>query len=184
MHSRFQSKVQTVETPSQMRYVGYIEQMLRRQDCFFPVQILQPAPVLLQLHNVTARGMFRTPAPNRLQATVHMMAGGRQLYTSQLGTGHWRLGGIVVEGDVCVSIRKCPMSAMQPSGRGPRAVRGEDKSSKAGGKSVDSLFHFVFHTAFVGDSLQLEVPAIDKACKKPKLYSSSGVVELSFSRAS
>lgn len=182
MHDRFQSKVQTVETPSQMRYVRYIEQMLRRQDCFFPAQILQPTPVLLQLHSVTARGMFRAPVSDRLRASVHTMAGGRQLYTSPLGTGHWRLGGIVVEGDVRVSIRKCPKSAMEPGGCGPQALRGEDRSAKTEGKSIDSLFHFVFHTAFVGESLQLEVPLIDKACKKPKLYRSSGVVELSFSR--
>jgi len=182
MHSRFQSKVQTVETPSQMRYVRYIEQMLRRQDCFFPAEILQPAPVLLQLHSVTAHGLFRAPAPSRLRASVHSMAGGRQLYTSPLGIGHWRLGGIVVEGDVRVSICKCPKTALEPGGRGPRAERGEDRPAKAEGKAANSLFHFVFHTAFVGESMQLEVSLIDKACKKPKLYFSSGVVELSFSR--
>merc|ERR1712008_560142 len=95
---------------------------------------------------------------------------------------HWRLGGVVVEGDVRVSICKCPITALEPGGRGPRAKRGEDVSAKARGKAVDSLFHFVFHTAFVGECLQLEVPFIDKACKNKKLYNSSGVVELSFSR--
>mmetsp|Transcript_82900 Transcript_82900/g.257802 ORF Transcript_82900/g.257802 Transcript_82900/m.257802 type:complete len:608 (+) Transcript_82900:74-1897(+) len=187
MDHQGRAKVQGVETPSQVRYVEYVERLLRQQGAFFPRAVQLPAPVDVRLRALALHGMFRPPAPSELVVAVHDVARRCPVHFAPVCAGVCDLGGVAVQGDVRVSV--FGRGALPAGAELIEACRLDAEASAAAQRNVVAgeepgcLFYFLVHTSFLeGEKLWLRMPVIDKACKQRKLYRESGSVELSFSR--
>lgn len=184
------AKTQGVETPSQVRYVEYIDQHLRTLNTYAPNSLDPPEPVRLLLSKLEVVNAWQGPIPDDLVVAVHDQAQQFVVHWSRGEGGIWRLPGVIVCGDTRISV----------FGRGDDPVgtdvlevrRGEAEASQANrdrrmlaGEEPGCLFYFIFHTSFVeGKDLQLPMQMVDKAAKKKHgrvLYDLSGFIKLSFS---
>lgn len=188
-------KVQGVETPSQVRYVEYIEKLLENQKAFFPASLELPMYGEIILLSLSVCDMFQPAlAPNGDEMFIVVTDVSRRcaLYFSQVcGTwggrdASWNLGGTKVRGDIRISIvsrtKVKPDIDLEKVYRFGKYATTVAKPIEAG-KEAGCLFYFIFHTAFLCKSGELKLPvsAIDKAHKDPKLYKQDGSVVLRYS---
>jgi len=180
-------KVQGVETPSQVRYLEYVERLLRQQVAFYPLDVQLPPVVELRLCRLTISNLFRKEVPSELTAVVHEVMQKRPVCVCAFSAGSCDLEGAVIRGDVRISI--CTRGTLPAGVSVAEEVRQDLEGlpiirRRKAKKSKGCLFYFLFHTSFLeGDRIRLPTSLIDRACKKPKLYRNQGVVELSFSRS-
>lgn len=177
--------VQGVETPSQKRYVGYIGQLIQKQNAFFPSPVSAPPDVTVRLTRLVVTDMFRKSEPARqLVAAVHDVAKKTVVYWSSAAVEPFEfdLGGTVVRGDTRISFF------------GPEKLQKDidiretfqTNSATTGGhgiagKEPGCLFYFIFHTSFLeSNELRFKTQDIDKASRKPDKYKDEGSVTLTF----
>jgi len=182
-------KVQGVETPSQVRYVQYVDQLLRTQRRFYPQPVSLPTPVRLELLELRLGEPLGPAAPRELVAVVHDRNAGprRAVHVSGVATSIFDMVRAVVAGDVLIEVYRrddlppgedfaqhCWLAA-EPGGAG-------DPAETARGTKPAAILFFCFHTSFVdGSVLRLEESAIDRVSKSTSWKTSSGYIELSFS---
>jgi len=183
------AKTQGVETPSQMRYVEYIGQLLRDQRAYAPRSMKLPTPKLVSLQRFELHGCWLEPLPADLVVAVHDMASRRIVHWAEGKDGQWQLGDVSVCNDVRISIFGRGKDAQDANVLELRRSEA-DRAHAAGkrvlaGKEPGCLIYFIFHTFFLPDDGRLEVPMtmIDNASKKKDgkpAYDMSGKVSLSF----
>jgi len=189
-HWKGKPRLQGVETPSQVRYVGYVDQLLRQQR--WPKVVRVPTAKTVLLSAVDVHGMF-----------VHLLSELVVSVTEREGEGaHWarmeaagaekerftaHFDGVSVTGDVRVSFFGRGKS--DPKSDLLALRKHEAEALKASGKHVISgkergcLFYFLFHTSFL-DAAELVISAteLDKAWKKPEKYHRDGSVHAHFNK--
>lgn len=197
-------KLQGVDTPSQRRYVGYVDAMLRSSCAYYPALVELPGNAEVRLRSVTLRGFFATPGrhtPDSLLAVVHEGGGlkrvlhaspgrrpppeqsdGDMFISPADGDVCWDLEDIVVRGDTRMSFFDLAEIAEKDK-LAPRVGDQPDGRARAG-KETGCLFYFLFHTSFLqGTELTIPMSMVDKAFKNPRRYAQTGVIELSFASA-
>lgn len=191
-HWKGAPRLQGVETPSQVRYVGYVERLLREQR--WPKVVRVPTAKAVLLSTVDVHGMF-VHLPSELVVSVteregegthwaRMEAAGAE---KERFTAHF--DGVSVTGDVCISFfgrgksdRKSDLLALRK--REAEALKASGKRIISG-KEPGCLFSFLFHTSFL-DAAELVISAteLDKAWKKPEKYNRDGSVHAHFIKES
>lgn len=183
------AKAQGVETPSQMRYIDYIDHHLKDQDAYEPHPIRPPEPKRLLLSKLEVRNAWKGPIPDDLLVAVHDMAERRVVHWARGTCGVWHLPEVSVFADTRVSVfgrGDVPPEDDLLEVRRAEAQKSHDTGKRIlAGKEHGCLFYFIFHTSFVeGSSLEMPMSMVDNAAKKKDgklLYDLSGIVKLSFS---
>jgi len=181
------TKLQGVETPSQVRYVEYIDDMLRTQDAYYPVDVKVGPAKLVRLHCISAHGLFRDrdDFPTNLMAIVHDRKAQQIVYRSEDAGESWPLGDTQVSGDIRITIFDSSKFS-SPSSEGDLSKSTvSTATSGIAGEEPGCLFYFMFHTSFLKDNI-LKIPkeSIDNVRKNKKyknLYTDDGFIQLEFS---
>lgn len=183
------AKTQGVETPSQMRYVEYIDRHLREEQAYTPHAVDPPEPVRLLLSKFEVKNAWKGPIPDDLLVAVHDMEQRRVVHWARGAGGVWHLPEVGVLADTRISVfgrGDVPPEEDLLEVRRREAEKAHDTGKRVlAGKEHGCLFYFIFHTSFVeGNDLQLSMSMVDNAAKKKDgklLYDLSGIVKLSFS---
>mmetsp|Transcript_91961 Transcript_91961/g.259797 ORF Transcript_91961/g.259797 Transcript_91961/m.259797 type:complete len:567 (+) Transcript_91961:67-1767(+) len=185
-------KVQGVETPSQVRYITYIDELLKEQNAYSPILVKPPKPVGTRLETLTAHSLFKK-GPEEAVVAIQTLEDGRTVFWSEVGRGEWGLHSCPsVFGDIRVSVfgrKGMPKEAKDANLANFRREEAEANERKqkrfVAGKEPGCLFYFIIHTSFLpADSeLSLPMPMIDGACKHPKRYDKHGKLVMRFSCA-
>jgi len=170
------SKVQGVETPSQVRFIEYVDRMLRDQGAYRPVPVVLPPPRFVRLVSLTLHNVFRKPPPvDDVVVFVHDCENDFSALPSPKLEGRSWVFDLrhSVEGDFRINVAlrgAAEVGAAKWRGNTVRA-----------GSEPGCLFYFVAHTAFLAEEeFMLPIFLVDKACKKPQRYSVMGRVVLRF----
>lgn len=184
------TKIQGVETPSQVRFLKHFEELLRRQNAHWPYTLEIPPADPCRLITLRSLDMFRREPPTQLVAVVTDVSSDAPLFSSHISDTSWDLGGTLARGDVRISVfDHSKMSLSDTSiARGEVSETANRKMTKKkfiAGQEPGCLFYCFLHTFFLeGSELVLRTPMIDKACKDLKLYNENGGIVLSFERQS
>lgn len=184
MAQRKMSKVQGVETPSQVRYVGYVERLLREQAAFSPTKVFEPAAPEVRLRSFRIRAPFiRESMAEKCQGQQLVLAvqdhGGESRHTApfRLDQLHedkvWTFDQKAVRGDICMSVYLCPTESAEANDGMSGGKRGKQKQKHLFGCTVHSLF-------LEGQQLIIPVAEVDQACKEPAKYDSHGSLVLEY----
>jgi len=176
MAKRTISKVQGVETPSQVRYVGYVERLLRKQAAFSPSTVSTLTAPEVRLRSLTIRAPFFKESGEKilgqqLVAVVKDVHGqsheAAPFLLNQLNEDQvWTFDQKLVCGDLCISVCLAPEA-------GPGREKPKRKQKQ--------LFGFTVHTLFLeGQQLIIPVAEVDQACKEPAQYDSHGSLVLDY----
>eukprot|EP00928_Gymnodinium_smaydae_P027811 TRINITY_DN21388_c0_g1_i1.p1 TRINITY_DN21388_c0_g1~~TRINITY_DN21388_c0_g1_i1.p1 ORF type:complete len:563 (+),score=40.78 TRINITY_DN21388_c0_g1_i1:54-1691(+) len=202
------SHMQTVDTPSQVRYLKHVCAHLSSQHSYFPMKVPNPPRAVRSLYRLKMQNWFAKPPKDNLVVAVHQFSTKESGHfsvvhwstTFQAGpdgcadvdlvdsNGHW----IKVEADVRISVFSYKkLEKARKSSKSGLAFLGDSVKSSStslqpmektiAGKEPGCLFYFIFHTAFVnGEFLDIRKSEMDKASKgKHKvLYKNDGVVTL------
>lgn len=183
------AKTQGVETPSQKRYIDYVDRHLRDRQAYSPSPIDPPEPKRLLLSKLEVKNAWKGPIPDNLLVAVHDMAERRVVHWGRGIGGVWHLPEVSVFADTRVSVfgrGDVPPEEDLLEVRKREAEKTHDTGKRVlAGKEHGCLFYFIFHTSFVeGSNFQLPMSMVDNAAKKKDgklLYDLSGLVKLSFS---
>jgi len=180
-------RLQSVETPSQVRYLRQFEELLETQGAYVDRPLQPPAPSPSRLHTLCFRKVWVSKAPSSLRVAVHTIDanGGPAtvaFWSEDFGPDIEDLMmGCVVDGDVRITVFDAKkLDAARAKARGGCAFSGDSVPGCEGGKHFIAgkepgcLFFFLFHTAFMGDTGEFSVqigsdeghPGMDKAHKR------------------
>ncbi|OLP83258.1 Tetratricopeptide repeat protein 1 [Symbiodinium microadriaticum] len=198
------SKVQGVETPSQVRYVGYVDRLLREQMAYLPSLVSMPRLEEVLLASVQATKFFTEQFEmlhrgHHLVAVVQDASTGRSI-ASALGQNDgdakiWHFGEARLSGDVGLIVYTChpdglPVDKEQASALISEgawqgvAAPGAPAAAGSGKRKLKEAFGCFFHVNFLdGDVLEIPATETDQACKRPELFCPKGVLNLVCKRA-
>lgn len=186
------AKIQGVETPSQVRYVGYLAELLiddPQEPIRFPSQVRAPPTTHLMLARLMLNQMITHPK-GKLVAAVHIARGGANIEQEK---AKWKivkwsdevdaqesvsfdLAGVRVCSDIRISVFDANYydQAVALDASGEHILAGKEPGCK---------FYFLFHTHFHREDTFFEVPTteVDKAFKSPRKYNPEGSLTLHFS---
>lgn len=186
-----QQKLQGVETPSQVRYVRYIDTLLRNGPYRFPDAVLPPKISRLKLQKLIISDLLVSPKQGKkLVAAVHVpFTNNKENKESQAAWKiiYWSpeveasefmefdLGNLIVSKDTRITVFKAEMKAKVHAIEGTHVLAGNEPGC---------LFYFLFHTFFHSGTAELEIAKceIDKAWKSSK-YKDGGSLKLQFQHA-
>lgn len=176
------TKTQGVETPSQVRYLDYVEELLSEQRAYFPVTVHMPQVPQVRLDRLEADVFVRSS--KELVAAVHDVSTGQIICWKEKIQGcedAWDLD-VVCTGDLRISIfsrGKLPKHSDMDVKRRFAECRGRRVPA---GKEPGCVCFFFCHTLFLnGGLLRVPVFEMDNATKKRKYFKEDTFVELSYS---
>lgn len=190
--------LQTVDTPSQVRYLDHVAAMLKMQN--FPARVAEPEKIVLRPQRFSMERWFLKPVGDNLVVAVHEVR--EDSYAVKYWSHTFRPdnegsafvelsdSGIELQGDIRISVFACnPLGKARARSPNRSAFLGDvcaDGQVPPGkrmiaGEEPGCLFYFMFHTTFV-PSGELRVPRdqMDKAGKgkDKKRYYAEGVAKL------
>jgi len=186
------NKLQGVETPSQVRYVRYINDMLSAANAYFPEPVLPPKINRMKLQKLTINNLFakQKHEGQKLVVAIHVPCSGkidgkdsnaawRIIYWSpeveQSDCVEFDLGNTVASKDTRITVFKADRKNDVMSVEGTHILAGTEPGC---------LFYFLFHTFFHKDDnvMNLTKLELDKAWKSSK-YLDEGTVILDYCKA-
>ncbi|CAE7265009.1 CAPN3 [Symbiodinium microadriaticum] len=187
------SKVQGVETPSQVRYVGYVDRLLREQMAYLPSLVSMPRLEEVLLASVQATKFFTEQFEmlhrgHHLVAVVQDASTGRSI-ASALGQNDgdakiWHFGEARLSGDVGLIVYTCHPDGLPVDKEQASALISEGAWQGSGKRKLKEAFGCFFHVNFLdGDVLEIPATETDQACKRPELFCPKGVLNLVCKRA-
>ncbi|CAE7251907.1 TPTE2 [Symbiodinium natans] len=187
------SKVQGVETPSQVRYVGYVDRLLREQMAYLPAPVSVPCSEEVLLDSVNATEFFTEQFElqfrgHHLVAVLQDASSGRSLASSLgQGTGNskvWPFGTARLSGDVGLVVYTCHPDGLPADREQAAALISEGAWQGSRKCKIKEAFGCFFHVNFLdGEVLKIPTAEVDQACKRPELFRPKGMLSLAFKRA-
>eukprot|EP00439_Symbiodinium_sp_Y106_P024670 s1280_g3.t1 len=155
------SKVQGVETPSQVRYVGYVDRLLREQMAYLPSLVSVP-----RLEEAKGRKSL-------LLTTTASCFG-------QI----WHFGEARLSGDVGLIVYTCHPDGLPMDKEQASALISEGAWPGSRKRKLKEAFGCFFHVNFLdGDVLEIPATETDQACKRPELFCPKGVLNFVYKRS-
>eukprot|EP00434_Breviolum_minutum_P032675 symbB.v1.2.028896.t1/scaffold3107.1/size63424/8 len=201
MAKRTISKVQGVETPSQVRYVGYVERLLRKQAAlevpgllhhgfthqpfsrmrFSPSTVSTLTAPEVRLQSLTIRAPFFKESLGDKILGQQLVAVVKDVHGQSHEAAPFLLNQLN-EDQVWTFDQKlvCGDVCISVCLAGPEAAGhiGREKPKK---RKQKQLFGFTVHTLFLeGQQLLIPVTEVDQACKEPSQYDSNGSLVLDY----